>query len=76
VYSIRSRKCDGSYADKFNQVAVAMDFDDDTIAPREENRADDTLAQVLRWAGLIFALGLLASAVVIASWGTGYAPGA
>ena len=53
-----------------------MDFDDDPSEPQGANMADDRLAHVLRWAGLIFALGLIALAVAIAGWGSGYGPGA
>jgi hypothetical protein len=43
-----------------------MDVDDDTVGSHGANPADDMLARVLRWAGLTFALGLLAVAVAIA----------
>jgi hypothetical protein len=43
-----------------------MDFDDDPIEPHGTHPATDTLAHVLRWAGLMSGLGLLAAAVSIA----------
>jgi hypothetical protein len=44
-----------------------MDFDDDPIEPQGTHPADDVLAYVLRWVGLIIGLVLLAAAVVIAA---------
>jgi hypothetical protein len=43
-----------------------MDFDDDLMKPQEANPSDDNLAHVLRWVGLIFAIGILAAAAAIA----------
>jgi hypothetical protein len=43
-----------------------MEVDDDPTETQEVDPGNDGLAHVLRWVGLIFAIGLLAAAVVIA----------
>jgi hypothetical protein len=43
-----------------------MEVDDDLMKPQEANPSDDNLAHVLRWVGLVFAIGLLAAAITIA----------
>jgi hypothetical protein len=56
----------GSYPEPFSATDAAVEVGDDPIEPQEANPTNDALAHALRWAGLIFAIGLLAAAVVIA----------
>jgi hypothetical protein len=44
-----------------------MQVDDDPIEAQEVNPRNDGLAHVLRWLGLIFAIGCLAAAAAIAA---------
>jgi hypothetical protein len=43
-----------------------MEVDDDPIEPQEADPRNDGVAHVLRWVGLIFAIGILAAAVATA----------
>ncbi|WP_418294717.1 hypothetical protein [Microvirga ossetica] len=43
-----------------------MEVDDDPVEIQEVDPRNDGLARVLRWVGLIFAIGILAAAAAIA----------
>jgi hypothetical protein len=43
-----------------------MEVDDDPIETQEVDPGNDSLAHVLRWVGLIFAIGFVAAAAAIA----------
>ena len=55
-----------SSSQTFSATDVTMEVDDDPIEIQEVDPRNDGLAHVLRWVGLILAIGSLAAAAAIA----------